>query len=113
MMLTDDSLLQRIRETVLRMARTPARVRTPPEETDDRTRLSLRQLSRTRVSQLLRQLRAAQGLTYAQVQERTGFTQQLLYDFEYRERRLTLEEVRSLAACYGVTVNDLLGVDVD
>ena len=113
MHLTDDSLLHRIRDTVLRMAQTPVRAREIVETHEDGTRASLRRLSRTRVSLFLRQLRAAQGFTYAQVQEQTGFTQQLLYDLEFKERRLTLDELRVLTTCYGVSVNDVLGVDVD
>lgn len=61
----------------------------------------------------MRQLRAAHGLTYAQVQTQTGFSQQMLFDFEYKERRLTLDELRTLAGCYGISVDDVLGVDLE
>lgn len=113
MSLTNDSLVQQIRDMVLRMARTPSRPLDPPTEQADRTRESVRQLARSRVSLLLRQLRAAQGLTYAAIQEQTGFSQQMLYDVEYKDRRLTLDELRTLAQCYHVTINDILGVDID
>jgi transcriptional regulator with XRE-family HTH domain len=65
------------------------------------------------VGQALRQLRATCGLTYEQVQLRTGLSQQMLYDVEYRDRRLTVDELRVLADCYAIGVNDILGVDVD
>jgi hypothetical protein len=109
----NDSLVKRIRDAVLRMAETPHRAVVVAEESEDRARASVRQLARSRVSHLLRQLRAAHGLTYAQVQEQTGLTQQLLFDVEYKDRRLTLEELRALATCYNVTVNDLLGIDLE
>ena len=70
-------------------------------------------MARTRVSQMLSQLRAARGLTYEQVRKQTGLPMQLVYDVEYRERRLTLDELRLLAACYEVSVNDILGIDVE
>jgi len=109
----NDSLVRRIRDSVLRMAYAPKRAIEPVEESADLAHDAVRQLARSRVSQLLRQLRAAHGLTYAQIQEQTGLSQQILFDFEYKERRLTLDEVRTLAHCYGVTVNDILGVDID
>lgn len=109
----NESLVQQIRDTVLRMVRTPTRALEPVEEQSDKTRESVRQLSRSRVSQLLRQLRAAHGRTYADIQEQTGFSQQMLYDVEYKDRRLSLDELRILAQCYSVTVNDILGVDID
>ena len=37
--------------------------------------------------------RAGKGLSYRQVQEQTGLSQQLLYDMEYKDRRLTLAEL--------------------
>jgi transcriptional regulator with XRE-family HTH domain len=70
-------------------------------------------VARSRISQTLRQLRAANGLSYAQVQSNTGLSQQLLYDVEYGDRRLTLDELRLLADCYHVAVNDLLGIDLE
>jgi hypothetical protein len=113
MSLTNEGLVQQIRDLVLRMARTPTRPLEPVEEQSDQTRESVRQLARSRVSLLLRQLRAAQGLTYAAIQEQTGFPQQMLYDVEYKDRRLSLDELRTLAQCYNITINDILGVDID
>jgi hypothetical protein len=37
----------------------------------------------------------------------------MLYDVEYKDRRLTLDELRTLAQCYNITINDILGVDID
>ena len=71
------------------------------------------QLARNRVSATLRQLRAVRSLSYEAVRERTGLSQQLLYDMEYAERRLTLAELRLLAECYDVPVNDIVGVEVE
>lgn len=109
----DDGLVKRIRDTVLRMANSPMRALEPAIEAEDKTRQSVRQLARSRVSQILRQLRAAHGLTYAEIQTQTGLSQQMLFDVEYKERRLTLDELRSLAACYGVEINDVLGIDME
>jgi hypothetical protein len=108
------NLLKRFQETVLRLAHGPQRALEPPvEEAEDNTRTSLRRLARSRISLILRQLRAAHGLTYAQIQAQTGFSQQFLFDIEFKDRRLTLDELRTLAQCYGVHVNDMLGVDVE
>jgi hypothetical protein len=109
----DDALVRKIRDSLLRMAQTPARVLTPTEERADVARTSIRLLARSRVSAILRQLRAAHGLTYEQIHEQTGLAQQVLFDVEFKERRLTLDELRTLAMCYGVGVNDILGVDVE
>lgn len=109
----DEGLVKRIRDLVLRMGEAPRRARPTVDESQDKTRASIRQLSRSHVSHLLRQLRAAHGLTYAQVQQQTGLSQQVLYDFEYKDRRLSLEELRTLAHCYAVSVNDLLGIDFE
>lgn len=113
MNLVDEGLIKRIREAVLRTAYSPQRALAPREEVEDKTQASIRLLARSRVSQLLRQLRAAHGLSYAQIQMQTGISQQMLFDFEFKDRRLTLDELRSLAGCFGVSVNDILGVDID
>ncbi|MBK8045791.1 MAG: helix-turn-helix transcriptional regulator [Anaerolineales bacterium] len=89
------------------------RVTEPPPAEEVNLRKSVSQLARVRVSAILRQLRSAHGYTYAQVQERTGLPQQLLYDVEYRERRLTLLELTALAECYEVSASDVLGIDLD
>ncbi len=108
----EDSALQRIRDSLARLTRTPVRTTEPYQETERHVRESIRQLSRARISQLLRQLRATHGLSYAQVQANTGLTQQLLFDVEYGDRRLTLDQLRRLAECYHVSVEDLLGIDM-
>lgn len=106
-------VVQRIRESLNWLRRTPARTTAPYQKSERNIRDSIRQLSRQRVSDLLRQLRAAHGLSYEQVNERTGLTQQLLFDVEFKDRRLSLDEIRRLADCYQVSVNDLIGIDVD
>lgn len=113
MSVADESLLQRIRDTVARLTHAPERALAPVEEQADKARLSVRQLARSQLSHLLRQLRATHGLTYAQIQEQTGLAQQLLFDVEYKARRLTLAELRLLLQCYDVSVNDILGIDLE
>ena len=49
----------------------------------------------------------------AQVQTDTGLTQQLLFDVEFGQKRLNLDELELLAACYRVTVSDILGIDIE
>jgi hypothetical protein len=106
-------VVQRIRESLNWLRRTPERASTPYQKNERGIRDSIRQLSRQRVSDLLRQLRAAHGLSYEQVNQRTQLSQQLLFDVEFKDRRLSLEELRRLADCYQVSVNDILGIDVD
>jgi hypothetical protein len=106
-----ESLIQRLRDSFARLGRTPLHPAAP--QSDIHIRDSIRQLSRARVSEILRQLRAAHGLAYADVQSQTGLSQQLLFDIEYKDRRLTLDELRRLAACYQVSVDDILGIDLD
>lgn len=110
---TRDNLIQRIRESMSWLQRTPTRSSPPYQQVEQNVRDSIRQLSRHRISDLLRQLRAANGLTYEQVNERTGLPQQLLFDVEFKDRRLNLDEIRVLANCYGVSVDDILGINVD
>jgi hypothetical protein len=109
----EESLLQRLRESVIQMRKTPSRTTAPPPPREVNVRDSIRQLSRSRVSEILRQLRAVRSLSYEQVRERTGLPQQLLYDVEYKDRRLTMPELTALAKCYEVSVNDILGIDVE
>jgi hypothetical protein len=111
--MAQDFLVRRIRESILRLAQAPERSTEPYEAVDTPVRDSVRRLARSHISQILRQLRATNGLTYAQVQADTGLSQQLLYDVEYGERRLTLEELRLLADCYHISVDDLLGIDLE
>ncbi len=108
-----DDTLERLRESVLRVRdQRPQRVVPPIDDTPERTRAAIRTLARSRVVGILRQLRAAHGLTYDEIQQRTGLSQQLLFDVEFKERRLTLDELRRLADCYNVGVGDILGVDI-
>lgn len=109
----DDSLARSIRESIWKLTRSPARTTTPFQKAEQNQRDSIRALSRSRVSQILRQLRAAHGYSYAQVQTDTGLSQQVIFDVEFKDRRLTIDELRRLAECYEVSVNDILGVDVD
>lgn len=108
-----ESLLRRLQETVRRMSGEPRRVLEVVDETTDKTRTAVRLLARSRVAQTLRQLRSANGLSYEDVHYRTGLARQLLFDVEFKEQRLTLDELRKLAACYGVSVGDILGIELD
>jgi len=109
----EESLLNRIRKSVLRVGETPTRSTAPAPIQEVNARDSVRKLARSRVSAILRQLRAAHAYSYEHVREETGLSQQLLYDLEYKERRLTLDELTALAHCYGVSVNDILGIDLE
>jgi ribosome-binding protein aMBF1 (putative translation factor) len=111
--LFNDQLVKRIQETVRNLQRNNERVTTPIDTSEEKLRHSIRTLARTRVSNTLRQLRAARGYSYEALAAETGLSQQLLFDIEYKERRLTLNELRSLATCYRVNINDLLGVEID
>lgn len=106
-------VMQHIRDSLNWLRRTPTRTSTPYQKSERDIRDSIRQLSRQRVSDLLRQLRAAHALSYEQVAERTGLTQQLLFDVEFKDRRLSLEQIRALAECYQISLGDLLGIDLD
>ena len=109
----NDQLVKRIQETVRTLQRGKARVIEPINTSEEKLRQSIRTLARTRVSNMLRQLRAARGYTYEALAAESGLSQQLLFDIEYKERRLTLDELRILATCYQISINDLLGVDID
>jgi hypothetical protein len=108
-----ERVMQRIRESLHWLRRTPTRTGAPDQERERNIRDAIRQLSRQRISELLRQLRAAHGLSYEQVHEITGLSQQLLFDVEFKDHRLALDELRRLAECYQVSVDDLLGIDID
>lgn len=108
-----DVLLEGIQESVLRLAHSEMRALAHVDDVHEKARLAVRKLARSRISETLRHLRAANGLTYERVQERTGLSQQLLFDVEYRERRLSLGELRKLCQCYNVGVDDILGVDLE
>lgn len=109
----EESLLKRLRASLLQMRETPERSLQPVTRQEANLREAVRKLARSRVSDTLRQLRATRGLSYEQVREKTGLPPQLLYDVEYRDRRLTLAELQRLARCYEVSVNDLLGIDLE
>lgn len=111
--MTDDYYSDSIRESLLRLDRTPTRATGDLERVEPGLHDSLRKLSRTRVALILRQLRAAHGLTYAQVQTDTGLSQQVLFDVEFGKHRLTLDELTLLASCYKTSVNDILGVEIE
>ena len=101
-----------ILESRLKLGQTLSRATSGPAVSNPAVYDSLRQVSRSRVASILQQLRAAGGLSYAQVQTDTGLSQQIIFDVEYSERRLTLQELTLLAECYGASVNDILGVDI-
>ena len=113
----NDRLLYRVKQTVQKAMRLPSdpQPRPPLEPTAEVAALanSIRQIAHSRVSLALRQLRAQHSLSYEQIQQRTGLSQQLLWDMEFNNRRLSLDELRQLAECYNLSVNDILGVDVD
>lgn len=112
--MSQDFLLHRLKDSIMRLGLLEERA-VEPDVIDERVdaRESVRQLSRNRVAALLRQLRAVHGFTYEQVHEATGLSQQLLFDMEYKDRRLTLDELRGLAQCYQVSAGDILGVEID
>lgn len=110
--MSDDSLLARVRAALA--PRDQPLARAIPDPLDEaKVRQAVNQAARSRVAATLRQLRAARGLSYDDIRTQTGLSQQLLYDIEYRDRRLTLDELRLLATCYGVSADDVLGVDIE
>ena len=111
--MNQQQLFQLLRDSFHRMTRTPSRLADAADEAERATRAAVRGLARQRVSHLLRQLRASLGLSYADVQQITGLPQQLLFDVEFKDRRLTLAELHLLAGCYRVTADDILGIDLD
>ena len=108
-----DYYLQSLKEQIAKLRYGSQRVTEPVEEAAVDARASVRQLSRVRVAALLRELRAVHGFTYAQVQNETGLSQQLLFDMEFKDRRLTLDELRLLTDLYGVSVGDVLGIEME
>lgn len=108
-----DYLIQSLKEQVARLRYGEERVTEPVEETEVDARESVRRLARTRVADLMRQLRAVHGYTYEEIQNETGLSQQLLFDFEFKDRRLTLDELRLLATMYGVSAGDVLGIELE
>ena len=106
-------LVQSMKSSMAKLRFGPQRVTEPVEDVEVDARDSVRQLSRNRVAALLRQLRAVHGFSYAEIQEQTGLRQQLLFDLEFKEQRLTLDEIRLLAELYQVSPGDILGIDMD
>ncbi len=109
----DNSLISRLKKSARRAARKPVEVKSRIETPEVLMRDSVRDLARSRLSLALRQLRAAHGLSYADIQERTGLSQQLLWDVEYKESRLTFDELELLVECYGLSAGDILGVEFE
>ncbi len=111
--MTYDYHRQSLRESILKLGQNANRV-TSTESTENLNfHDSLRQASSTRIAHLLRQLRAAHNISYAQIQTDTGLSQQMLFDVEYGSRRVTLGELKLLAECFDVSVSDILGVDIE
>jgi hypothetical protein len=109
--MSDDSLLTRLRTSLA--TRNSTQDGALGDALDEaKVRASVSQAARSRVSATLRQLRAARQLSYDAIRTQTGLSQQLLYDVEYGDRRLTLGELILLAECYGVSADDILGVEV-
>ncbi|MEM7128045.1 MAG: helix-turn-helix transcriptional regulator [Chloroflexota bacterium] len=103
-----------------RFKRTLERVEQVPTDRDpkviiveEQMRASILVAARNRVSQSLKQLREAHNLSYGDLQAKTGLSQQLLWEVEYKERRLTLTELKALASCYQLSAGDILGVDLE
>ena len=109
--MSEETLLARLRASLSPASQFPERLQSDPLD-EAKVRASVSQVARSRVSATLRQLRAARGLSYDAIRERTGLSQQLLYDVEYGDRRLLLHELILLAECYGVSADDVLGVDL-
>lgn len=110
----------RLEEISARFKRTSERIEQIPRErettiivVEEQMRDSVAIAARSRVGQALKQLRLAHGFSYADLQQRTNLSQQLLWDVEYNERRLNLEELRRLAECYQIKPGDILGIDID
>lgn len=108
-----DQIAERIREMVFKHQQRSAHVGIPVDTQQESVLSGIRTLARSRVSNVLRQLRAVTGYSYDEVTAATGLSKQMLFDMEYKERRLTFEELCLLADCYQVSVNDILGVDID
>lgn len=113
----NDRLLYRVKTTVQKAVGIPTQPLKRPTivapNVERALYSSIRQLARNRISVALQQLRAQHGLSYEQIQQQTGLSQQLLWDIEFSDRRLSLDELRQLLSCYDISVNDILGVDVD
>lgn len=108
---SSNEIADRIRQFVQKGQQTPS----PPllhDTTHETLVHAVRKLAQSRISTTLRQLRAVHGFSYEDVAANTGLSKQTLFDLEYKERRLSLDELRLLAACYHVHEDDILGVDL-
>lgn len=110
--MAEETILSRLRNSIAPRNQPLERAASDPIG-EAKVRDAVNHSSRSRVSATLRQLRAARGLSYETIREQTGLSQQLLYDVEYGDRRLQYEELRLLAECYGVSPDDVLGVDIE
>lgn len=108
-----DQLTAQFKRTVERAEQIPSDRRAHFSVAEERMRDSVATAARARISVVLKQLRVAHNLTYEDIQAHTGLSQQLLWDVEYNERRLTLNELEKIANCYQLRVGDILGVDVE
>lgn len=108
-----NGLIERMRQNLLRVRRLTEVAESRDDLETRQVREAVRTLARNRVCTALRQLRAVHGLTYEELHARTGISQQRLWNVEYGDQRLTLEEVQQLAPCFNITVADLLGIDLD
>lgn len=109
---TSGQIADQIRETVRKVQQSEQVIR-PHNASQELLIQAIHTLARNRVAHSLRQLRAAGGLSYDDVAAKTGLSKQMLFDLEYKERRLSIDELRKIAACYHVSENDILGVDLD
>ena len=109
--LTGADIADKIRQAVHKLQQNE--LATPPRNASQEALVqAIRTLARSRVSNTLRQLRAVHGLSYEDVAAQTGLSKQVLFDIEYKERRLSLDELRVLSICYHVSESDILGVDI-
>ena len=109
--LTGADIADKIRQAVQKIQKNEQA--TPPRNaSQEALAQAIRTLARSRVSNTLRQLRAVHGLSYEDVAAQTGLSKQVLFDIEYTERRLSLDELRLLAICYHVSESDILGIDI-
>ena len=95
----------------LRQSRPSSSVPPTEQRNWEAVRLEIRQAARQQISHTLRRLRALHGFSYETVRQRTGLTQQLLYDVEFGSRCPTLDELTLLAECNDVAVEEILGIE--
>lgn len=108
----NNPIAKRIREAVVDLRQARERIVTPVDTSQERVVESIRTLARSRISNILRELRASSGYSYEELTDRTGLPKQLLFDVEFKSQRLTFDQLQLLARCYEVDVSDILGVDM-